>query len=717
MMLPKFYSFSKMLILFLLFSCLLLPKVRAQVYANSQTAGVTGLCLLCGVANAGNAVNNSNLNDYATFNIGVGLLGVSVYQTLIFPAVGTAGCDSLVIGIGSGNAVLSVNLLAALTIQTFNGTVANNDAQRVDSNNLRLWGNNRAEIVLKPASTFDRVSVTLSSPLLGLLNGFNLYYAYRKPALAAPKLADSTSICRGDTATLTATVPAGVTVRWYDVPAGGTLRYTGARYKVSPAVTTSYYAEAAKSGCTSDRKKIAVIVHPKPANPVFTVNPSVYCNAPRIGISNHTAAVYYQVRTVYDGLDGQLLDTAFTVMNSDTVVVRDLNEFYNVTTRLYIQAVDKLTGCRSDTVMQTLIFSAHATYADVDADNVTICKGDSITLRAYAHGQPNNTLVNIRWYDAPTGGTQLHRGKEFRVSPADTTRYYVTTGYYCEYLVRTKVTVNVRKLPAPVFTVPQGPTCGATKIKIENHQAGYSYRVRFRFRYNPEILFDTAYVVHTSTFPIYGFLPPLPSVVDIYVQAVDAVTGCRSDTAHKLMNIDGYGQLPAVDADSLSICKGDSATLHAFVPIYMGARIRWYDAPVGGNQLYRGYYFKVSPPQTTVYYAAGGYGCEFPKRVPVKVIVKQCTKQAYHQASKSITFTHTLTLFPNPSAGEVRLQEKTILAGSWLIIRNAGGMEVQRNILADNRFMFAPQLSNGIYFIEIRKSAGEVYVGRVMLTR
>ena len=139
----KFYNTAKRRWLLFLLLSFLPGKLYAQVYANSQTNGVTGICLLCGVSNPDNPINNGNLNDYSTFNITVGLLGVTVYQTLIFPAASTTGCDSLIIGIGSGNTALSVNLLAGLTVQTFNGSVVNNDAQTVDSTHLRLQGNSR----------------------------------------------------------------------------------------------------------------------------------------------------------------------------------------------------------------------------------------------------------------------------------------------------------------------------------------------------------------------------------------------------------------------------------------------------------------------------------------------------------------------------------------------------------------------------------------------
>ncbi|MBC9911922.1 T9SS type A sorting domain-containing protein [Chitinophaga varians] len=716
-MLSKFYTFSRILCLSLLFSCLWLHSALAQTYANSQANGVTGLCLLCGVTNPDNAINSS-LSDYSTFNISVGLLGVTVYQTLIFPSGGAAGCDSLVIGVGSNNPLLSVNLVAGVTVQTFNGAVANNDAHVVDTSNFRSWGNNRGEIILKPAASFDRVKVTLSSSLVGLLNTLQLYYAYRKPALPPPVLPDTVQLCKGDTAAMTASVPVGTTVHWYNAPTGGTLLYTGASYKVSPAVTTTYYADAALNGCTSTRKSVTVKVNPKPANPEFSVTPSIICSSIGIGVSNHTPDVYYHVRTVYTGIDGLLLDSSFIVPTGDTVPVRDLGAYLNVTVNLYIQAVNKITGCRSDTVMQTMIFGAHGTYADVDINNVTICKGDSITLHAYGHGQAGNTLLNIRWYSVPTGGTELHRGQYFTVAPPDTTNYYVVPGYYCEYPVRTKVTVNVRKLPDPVYAVPQGMVCGVTKIKVQNYQPGYSYNVRVRFRYSPQILLDTSFFVsHADTFSTPSFLPPLPAAVDIWVQALDSVTGCRSDSAYRRMNMDGYAQKPSVTTDSVIICRGDSVVLHAFAPIYTQSRIRWYDVPTGGNRLYTGGDYKVSPPQTMVYYAAAGYGCEFPERTPVTVIVNPCVQRQSAGLQQNKTLTHTLELFPNPSSGEVRLNANKMPAGSLMIVRNIHGVEVQRNILTGNSLMLLPQLANGVYFIEIRSGVNEVYRGRVVLRR
>ncbi|MBC9932194.1 T9SS type A sorting domain-containing protein [Chitinophaga qingshengii] len=708
----KFYF----LYLILLLCSTLLQRTQAQVYANSQTNGVTGLCLLCGVTNADNAVN-TNLNDYSTYNISVGLLGVTVYQTLIFPSGSTAGCDSLVIGIGSDNAVLSVNLVGGLTVQTFNGTTANNDAHVVDSTNFRAWGNNRGEIVLRPSAAFDRVKVTLSSSLVGLLTSFHLYGAYRKPAIAPPvPVLDTLHLCKGDTTFVVASGSAGTTVKWYNAPTGGTLLYTGSIYMVSPVVSTDYYAEASANGCTSLRSVVNVHVHPKPADPAFKVHLGDLCNTAAIPVTNYTPDVFYKVHTFYYDFDGPILDTSFIVTNTDTVIVRDINSYFNANVDIEIQAVNKYTGCASNVVKQTMVFGAHSTYADVDTSQVTICKGDSVTLHAWAHGQPGNTLIHLRWYDKPTGGTLLYTGQYFRVSPADTTDYYVTPAYYCENLIRTKVRVNVRKLPLPIYDVPQGPTCGVINIRIKNYQPGYSYRARFRFRYSPQILLDTSFVVsHTDIISTPVFYPPLPAVTDVYIQAVDSLTGCRSDTAYNLIHTDGYAGKPQVDTNLVSICRGDSATLHGFVPVYTLARIRWYTTPTGGIPVYVGNYFKVSPQSTTTYYIGAGYGCEYPERTPVTIVVNQCYQQAVVLSQQPLK--HSLELYPNPTTGEIRLQLDKSMPGSELIIRNLQGVEVQRSILRDNRLVLSSKLTNGIYFIEIRTGAREVYTGRVVLKR
>ncbi|WGQ09342.1 Ig-like domain-containing protein [Pedobacter gandavensis] len=188
-------------------------KGQTQTYANAQTNGVTGICVLCGVTDPTNPINTSSLTDYSSFVISVGLLGVSVQQTLIFPTVNpNIGCDEIVIRIGSGATLLTANLLGGVTVQTYNGAAANPDAVTVNSSILTLLGtDNQGEIRFKPSANFDRVRLTLSSALVGALSNFRVYYAYSltgKPVVAAT--AGSSPICINASTTFTNTTPDGV---------------------------------------------------------------------------------------------------------------------------------------------------------------------------------------------------------------------------------------------------------------------------------------------------------------------------------------------------------------------------------------------------------------------------------------------------------------------------------------------------------------------------
>lgn len=719
---PKFYFIRKMTWITMLLLSLSSNMLHAQIYANSQTNGVTGLCLLCGVSNPDNPVNNTNKNDYSTFNITIGLLGTTVYQTLIFPTSSTAGCDSLTIGIGSGNALLSLNLFGGVTVQTFNGATANNDIHVVDSSNLRLLQNNtRAEIMLKPVNTFDRVKITLSSSLVGLLDAFHLYYAYRNPAVPAPTAVDSTAICAGGITTLTATGVTGASISWYNAPVGGTLLSTGNNYVVSPETTTTYYAQASLNGCTSLRKAVKVIVNPRPANPIYTVPQGIGCGQVSIVVSNYQPGINYSVRVKYGQAFSTLLDTSFAVINNATINLPYFINNITYQTDIYVQAIQAFSGCKSDTVHQAFIRGGSAELPTVDSDSLTVCKGNNVTLHAYT---PTSSFWPIRWYDAPTGGNLLHIGNFYTLSPNQTATYYVTAASVCEYPYRKPVKVIVTKLPDPIYTVPEGFVCGnrgSLSLPVSNYQSGLSYNVRNIYTANNILLLDTSYVVtNSNTIVTPVFLYTIPVQSDIYVQAVDAVTGCKSDSIHQQFVLDAWGAYPSVDNDNVSICHGDSVTLHAFVPTAPLLNIRWYDALSGGNLLYTGNYYKVSPSENTTYYVTSSFSCEYPDRRPVNVTVNDClARTALLSKGEKVSpemMLKQLKLFPNPTSGEVWLAvgDKD-LTGSLVIVRSLDGKEVQRETLKKNSFRFLNRTATGLYFIQVITLKKEVYSGKVLL--
>ncbi|HVI45049.1 MAG TPA: T9SS type A sorting domain-containing protein [Chitinophaga sp.] len=708
---------STTVLMFILLLCL--PgKLSGQQYATSQTNGVTGICLFCGVSDPNNAVNNTNLSDYSTFNITAGLLGVSVQQTLIFPATSITGCDSLIIGIGSGNALLSVNLLGGITVQTYNGSAANNDVQSITGNILRLLQvSNRGEITLKPQQQFDRVKVTLSSSLLGLLNSFQLYYAYRKSAISAPVAPNSVALCQGDTTILQATPPPGATIKWYNASSGGTLLATGSSYQVSPATTTTYYAEAASGGCVSSRKPITVQVNPRPANPVYSVPQGYVCGSALLSVSNHSNGINYKVNIHFVPFETPAYDTSYTVVNNNVITTPPVIFGGGGTATIGVQAVNPITGCKSDVINSNIVYGASARLPDVNADTITICKGDTASFTA------SNPIVNIvifRWYDAPTGGNLLFTGKTFKTSPAVTTSYYVSAGFDCEFPIRKAVTVIVKKLPNPQYNIPQGVVCGSPVIKITNHQNGFNYRVRKTDRFFGTIVADTSFlIINRDSINVPGLTTFFSTTVTLAVQAVDPVSGCRSDTVSGIYIQGSVAALPTTNFDSVTICNGTDTTLSAYVPGFTSAIIYWYDAPSGGNLLYTGKNYKVSPGVNTTYYVTAGGYCIFPQRKPVKVNVVNCpaAQQTWLPQPTAHGATEKLIIYPNPATHRVSFGNSTDFSGSLLIICDLNGREMQRTMIDRNTLEIRPQLPGGYYQIQVITKGKKVFNGNIILYR
>ena len=113
------------------------------------------------------------------------------------------------------------------------------------------------------------------------------------PIPTAPT-ASGTTICSGNTATVTATAPGG-TYQWYSAASGGTLLGTGASF-TTPVLTdtTTYYVQTVVLGCTSARTAVTVTVNPIPAVTSTALNT----------ICNNTAQNY----TITSGVPGTIFN-------------------------------------------------------------------------------------------------------------------------------------------------------------------------------------------------------------------------------------------------------------------------------------------------------------------------------------------------------------------------------------------------------------------------
>ncbi|WP_165851749.1 T9SS type A sorting domain-containing protein [Chryseobacterium pennipullorum] len=174
-------SFRKAVIAFLLISGNTLLFAQSRIYAHAQNSGVFGVaCLGCRVDNPQNAIGD-NEDDYSTLVLGTVLLG-GIQQTLTFPDLRSD--TRLVVGIGTDNIPLSVQLLSGVTLETMNGGSSNNDRRTVDVSLLKLGATpNRGTVEFKPEKPYDGIRIGLTGGVLSLGGGFRIYYAYQDPLI------------------------------------------------------------------------------------------------------------------------------------------------------------------------------------------------------------------------------------------------------------------------------------------------------------------------------------------------------------------------------------------------------------------------------------------------------------------------------------------------------------------------------------------------------
>jgi len=390
----QLYPFQRMTWIMAALLCLLFPSSYAQqVYTNSQTNAVTGLCFSCSVTNPNNAVNNSNLDDYAQLNMGTGLGTVTMYQTLIFPSASN-NCDSLVIGIGTSGSPAE-NPYASVTVQTYNGNTANNDAQTVDDNILRqLQGYGQAAVLLKPQQIFDRVRVTLTRQGSGSLSNLRIFYAYRQPGLLPPAVdVTQVSACQGSTITLHAyTNDPQATINWYDAPSGGNLLYTGDYFTLQADSTATYYVTSQAQCEFPQRIAVRVTTTPRPPAPVLGVPDTVYAyrfaGVTLTATAADSAAIHWYrsdtgTTTVYTGNSYH-----FTVLTAGT---------------LYFYAGTEQQGCNSLRKQVVVIVSLNTTPPAARSAAPAVKQQQTSALQVY----PN-----------PASGELRFRGKDLSGSTA-----------------------------------------------------------------------------------------------------------------------------------------------------------------------------------------------------------------------------------------------------------------------------------------------------------
>ncbi|RFZ90306.1 gliding motility-associated C-terminal domain-containing protein [Mucilaginibacter conchicola] len=483
--------------------------------AIAQTNSVGGglLCVLCGISNANGAIDD-NRNTFSQLNVPIGVLGGYADQTLRFANTGRAG-DSVVVELGVPGTLASVGVLSQISLATYNGTTFNNDRTAIDGALIKITllnNTSRFRVVFKANADFDRVEIRLNSGVAGVLTALNIYDASQ--SVAAPVVtAASVTACAGTQATLTATAPSHVTIKWYTTATGGVPVGTGATFN-TPALTSTrtYYAEASRTadGCTQTvRTPVVVTVTPTPAAPVVNTPTVTVCSGqPATFTANIVAGVTFAWYATPTG--GTALATGNTYTTGPLTA----------TATYYVEA-QGAGGCGSSARTQvTANVTATPLVPTVAQSTVQDCSGSAATLTASS----TQAGVTFNWYTTATGGTPVHTGATFVTPTLTASRsYYVEAASgTCVSATRAQVRVNVNPTPAnPTVTIT--PAGGQISSGQTATLTASSTTAGATFKWYTSATGGTA--IHTGA----SFTTPaLTSNMTYYVEAVLAATGCTS---------------------------------------------------------------------------------------------------------------------------------------------------------------------------------------------
>lgn len=417
-------------------------------------------------------------------------------------------------------------------------------------------------------------------------------------AAPATPVVSGTTICEGETATLSASSGGGTSgiFYWYDAT-GTNVLFTGSSFTTNPlTVTTTYLVREVVGQCEGPTASVTVVVNPNPAVPAVT--PLTICegNTTTLTASPNSAA---NLLNWYDDAAGNNL--VFTGTSYTTTAL-------NQTTTFWVREFNPATGCASGLVAVTVTVLP-GPLAPAAAD-VTLCENETGSISATGSG-----TGTLNWYDVASGGAPLQSDAmppataTFSVGPlpAGTYIYYVEEDNGTCPSARTAVTVTVNAAPAaPSITGIIAICEGQSTTLIATPGSGGL--INWYDATGTTLLFTgTAYTTGVLTTTI------------TYQVREESAAGCESAALTVTVTVNPAPADPV--ATAVTVCSGETATLTA---TGSGGLINWYDDPAGTNLLATGGSFTTSAlTQTTTFWLQelnAGTGC-VSNLVPVTVSV------------------------------------------------------------------------------------------------
>jgi hypothetical protein len=335
------------------------------IFTNTSITGIA----VATIINPTNAIDG-NLSTSSDFSITLGLVSATLEQSVYYPSLSNSG-DAATVTLSVPPAVLTLGLFNSTTLTAYNGAtqvgtpVSLNNVISLDL--LGLLGNgNPYSITIAPGGAFDRVVLTMTGGLAGLLNSMHFHEVQITPA--KPVVSGPSSVCSGSTATLAGTAPAsGNELRWYTAASGGSpLTPATATTFVTPALTvpTTYYAAMARVGCAAESERVPfkIAIDTLPSAPGVSGTISL-CS----GLATTLTVASPALNTEYKWYKQASGGTEFRTGNSYTTSALLAD------TTFYVGAVKTTTGCVSAT--RAIVAITVTNVPNTITANQAICSG------------------------------------------------------------------------------------------------------------------------------------------------------------------------------------------------------------------------------------------------------------------------------------------------------------------------------------------------------
>ncbi|WCT10241.1 gliding motility-associated C-terminal domain-containing protein [Mucilaginibacter jinjuensis] len=594
---------------FLLIICLLTGitsnAVAQRTFASStQTGSSSVLCLGCTVTNPGSAADG-NLQTFSTLNVGVGV-GASTWEELLFPGAPTTKVPAntpVSIKLGSGNNLLSVQALGAITVQAYNNGTAIGSPISASSLITLLANNNQTELTFTPTQQYDRVRVTLNGGLVGALNTIYLYEAFY-PVSGAVACNTAFDELDGISSNLLGLGNLGI---------GGVQNPQNA-IDGNPATAATLNAGIGLAGAAATETAIFSNVSTIGDSVRLTISlPQALIDA---GVTSHISVTTFNGNTSNNdtqSLSGGLLTLRLLdgATGLQTVTFAPTSTFDRVQVTLGGGLANVLSTMNLYEV-QRVIPRPIVKFNNIVTNNVQLCTGGSAALTVTA--VPNTTFT---WYTTATGGSPVATGTSFTAGPLNsTTTYYVQanrTGC-TDASDRTPVIIIVNTIPtAPVIannaqTICPGQTATFTATAVTGVTVNW-------------------YTAATGGTPIATgnsfTTPALSANTTYYAEAVSGGTCTSPARTPVTATISTLPATPVITTPNPMICDGANAVLAVDNPV-AGLTYNWYGTSTGGTLLGTGTNFTTPAlHNNTSYYveAVNATGCSSTARAQANVTV------------------------------------------------------------------------------------------------